>query len=130
MRLENTGHGVVDEAGLKFPSGLRVIGQDGIQSIVEDGTTTWELGSIGPGEKREWHIGFAGHKDFPKLGERIEYLLSYRRAGCRRVTTSKGTLSLTSYSRSLVRAYASEEDILTQLERLAASVEHMSRQQD
>jgi len=127
MRLENSGQGVVDEVKLVFPSGLRVITTDTVQTVAKKGTI-WELGSMGPGEKREWHIGFAGHKDFAKLGDKIEYVLHYRRVGNRKETIIKGSLSLKSYTGTLVRAYADQEDFLRESEKLVTAVQGLSKQ--
>ena len=128
MRLGNTGHGAVEEVKLSFPSGLCVIGSHGVELAVKDGSTVWKLGSMGPAEKREWHIGFAGHEDFAKLGNTIEYILGYRRAGARKETTIRGSLALKSYSGTLVRAYADQVDVLQEMEKLAKSVESLATQ--
>lgn len=128
MRLENTGHGAVEEVKLSFPLGLRVIGSNGVELVVKDGSTVWELGSMGPAEKREWNIGFAGHEDFSKLGDTIEYILGYRRAGARKKATTKGSLALKSYLGTLVRAYADQEDVLQEIVKLTISVESLASQ--
>ncbi len=128
MRLENTGQGAVNEVRLRFPSGLRVIDDKGVQTLVENANTTWKLGSMGPGEKREWHIGNAGHEAFAKLGDNIAYVLCYRRIGARKETRVEGSLSLSSYKGTLVRAYADQGDLLRQIQNLAASLKDLANQ--
>jgi len=137
LRLENVGAGQVEAVALSFPSGLMALGDDGPVDLCATGGIPLQIGSMGPHEKREWSLGFAGHPRWNELPKVVPYEVTY----CRRtlpknwyrwkakklVIGQKGTLHLGTYTGSLVRAYTGLEDLRAELQTLSTELKTIAQ---
>lgn len=133
LRLENLGAGKVDNVKIEFPEGLKGVDDGEIIDLVDKGRIPLQLGTLGPGGKREWFIGFAGHPKFKELPNQIAYNISYQKPSYERRWRRKkaspnreeqwGILNLSTYTGSLLCAYTTNEDLRIELEKIWRAIE-------
>jgi len=119
LRVSNVGASVANDVLLDFPCGLLRTTDTGIENLVESGLVPLDLGSLGPGEKREWFLLNTTHALFDELPRFLPYNVHYTVTTSRGPKISSGRFDLHSYRGSLVRAFVNLDDICRTLERSA-----------
>lgn len=111
LRVYNAGASAANDVQVEFPCGLLRTTSSRIENLVESGQVPLELGSLGPGEKREWFLMNTSDALFAELPRFLPYEASYLVATRRKRKRTSGRFDLHSYKGSLLRAYVGLGDL-------------------
>jgi len=146
LRIENVGAGPVEDVKITFPQGFPAI-PDRQQQVDLSSIIPNYLGTFGPGEFREWNVGFYADRYNSSLPDVIPYEIEYRcpRAkllqaipclskllqaipflrGERKVV---GQLCFSTYAGVLLNPYVGVEDIHRELKSIACELNFIRNQ--
>jgi len=123
LRIENVGAGPVEDVKITFPQGFPAIPDRQRQVDLASVIPTY-LGTFGPGEFREWNVGFYADRYNSSLPDVIPYEIEYKcprnkllqaipfLRGKRKVV---GQLCFSTYAGVLLNPYVGMEDIHREL---------------
>jgi len=136
LRIENVGAGPVEDVKITFPQGFPAI-PDRKQQVDLSQVIPNYLGTFGPGEFREWNVGFYADRYNSSLPDVIPYEIEYK---CPRVKLLQaipflrgkrkvvGQLCFSTYAGVLFNPYIGMEDIHRELKSIACELKYIRNQ--